>query len=681
MLVVAFAVSFAAVVAATTALVGFFVYVFSDGTMPLDASLGFGAWALEHRGLLGVVALGTLGLLVAASTYRAASLAGGGGPVARMLGGTEVPGDATDLARKRLLNVVEEMAIASGLPRPEVYVLEREAGINAFAAGRNPADAAVAVTRGALERLDRAELQGVIAHEMSHIVNGDMRLNQQLIGFSFGILVLSLVGRWLLRASRFGHRSRSRGSSSAAVVLGAGLVAIGSIGLLASRLIKAAVSRERERLADASAVQFTRDPQGLASALKKIARIGGALTDVESEEVAHMLFEHHGAAFRGWFATHPPLVERIRALDPSFDPRSLSTPDAGAAPGSFDVHEEALASRGASGTVSLPLRASGFPATSSGRDRPGAANPPASRTHESAPGARVTGSDHGSLLDRAGEIGSPELGIVLRTALPAELYDAAHSPDSSMLLVLALALAPDAPARSSQQALLEAQLGPRRAARCAALHEALERLDPALRIPILELAVPALKQRPRAQLEYLLDLARRLGECVGERRLFDYVLVRLLEVYVAPAADGSRAAAARSRTSARDAAAALLRVVAAYGHDDVEHANAAWRAGCAVLGDREPQHQADVGLESMRDLLQLDASLARLARLAPREKRRVLEAVLATIRHDKRLGTEELELFRAIAATLGCPLPWDIGMRKREALSEETPPALRRTAD
>src|SRR5690606_26557219 len=156
-----------------------------------------------------------------------------------------------------------------------------------------------------------------------------------------------------------------------------------------------------------------------------------------------------------------------------------------------------------------------------------------------APGARVTGSDHGSLLDRAGEIGSPELGIVLRTALPAELYDAAHSPDSSMLLVLALALAPDAPARSSQQALLEAQLGPRRAARCAALHEALERLDPALRIPILELAVPALKQRPRAQLEYLLDLARRLGECVGERRLFDYVLVRLLEVYVAPAADGS----------------------------------------------------------------------------------------------------------------------------------------------
>src|SRR5690606_41055605 len=152
----------------------------------------------------------------------------------------------------RLLNVVEEMAIASGLPRPEVHVLEREAGINAFAAGRNPAYAAVAVTRGALERLDRAELQGVIAHEMSHIVNGDMRLNQQLIGFSFGILVLSLVGRWLLRGARFSRRGRSSGAA-VVIALGVGLFLIGSIGLLASRLIKARGARGRQRPADASA--------------------------------------------------------------------------------------------------------------------------------------------------------------------------------------------------------------------------------------------------------------------------------------------------------------------------------------------------------------------------------------------------------------------------------------------
>ncbi|HEX6995544.1 MAG TPA: M48 family metallopeptidase [Gammaproteobacteria bacterium] len=667
MLVAAFAVSFAAVVAATTALVAFFVYVYSSGATPLGSGADFGDWALEHRGLLGIVALGTLGLLVAASAYRAASLAGGGGRVARMLGGTEVPGDATDLARKRLVNVVEEMAIASGLPRPDVYVLEHEAGINAFAAGRTPADAAVAVTRGALERLDRAELQGVIAHELSHIVNGDIRLNQQLIGFSFGILVLSLVGRWMLRGARVGRRGRRSRGTGAAVVLGTGFVAIGSIGLLASRLIKAAVSRERERLADASAVQFTRAPAGLASALKKIAGIGGALTAVESEEVAHMLFEHRGAAFRGWFATHPPLVERIRALDPSFDPRTLRALERAAAtqPDAADDAETAVAALSVPGTRHAPASAT-------------------LTAHSAAPlHAPHDAADASSPLERAGQIGEPALGAALRAALPAEIYDAAHSRDASLLLVLALVLVPDARTRHAQASLLDAQLGRRRAERCAALAEALDRVDPALYIPILELAVPALKQRPAEQLDYLFDLTRKLGECGGERRLFDYVLMRMLAAYVAPDADRFAASAAAARTSPRDAAAALLAVVAAYGHDDAESALAAYRAGRAALGG-DARREPAPSLDAMRDLDRLDAALARLARLAPRAKRRVLEAVLATIRHDRRIGTEELELFRAIAATLGCPLPWDIGLRKRwreGALDGRTAAPVARAAD
>src|SRR5690606_4257812 len=259
---------------------------------------------------------------------------------------------------------------------------------------------------------------------------------------------------------------------------------------------------------------------------------------------------------------------------------------------------------------------------------------------------------------------SPERGAALRSGLPVEIYDAAHSRDSSLLLALALALDADPRTRAAQHSVLEAQLGPRRTERCAALREALDRLDPALRIPILELAVPALKQRPPEQLDYLFGLARRVGECSGERRLFDYVLLRMLATYVAPAADRLSANGARAMTSARDACAALLAVVAAYGHDDVESALDAYRAGLATLGGdalREPAPP----LEAMRDLVRLDAALARLASVAPRAKRRVLEAVLATIRHDKRIGTEELELFRAIAATLGCPLPWDIGLRKR----------------
>ena len=161
------------------------------------------------------VAVGTFGLMVLASLYRAATLARGGGHVARMLGGTRVSGEGNDPLERRLVNVVEEMALASGVPVPEIYVLEQEAGINAFAAGLSSNDAAIAVTRGALERLERAELQGVIAHEFSHILNGDMRLNQQLIGLSFGILVLSLVGRWLLRSVRYA-RPRPRDATAAA---------------------------------------------------------------------------------------------------------------------------------------------------------------------------------------------------------------------------------------------------------------------------------------------------------------------------------------------------------------------------------------------------------------------------------------------------------------------------------
>ena len=228
-----------------------------------------GTLAAEPRILLTTVAV-VLGLMIIASLSRVAVLSQGGGHVARMLGGTRVQTDDQDPLHRRLLNVVEEMAIASGLPVPEVYVLEQEQGINAFAAGLSPADAAVAVTRGSLEHLDRAELQGVIAHEFSHILNGDMRLNLRLMGFSFGILVLALLGRSMFRASARGVRIRTsrRGKGTGSIVMIAlALVVVGYIGVLLSRLIKAAVSRQREVLADASAVQFTREPLALAGAL------------------------------------------------------------------------------------------------------------------------------------------------------------------------------------------------------------------------------------------------------------------------------------------------------------------------------------------------------------------------------------------------------------------------------
>ena len=237
------------------------------------------AWLLT--GSVQVVAftsVATLAVIGFGSMYRIASLRGGGDAVALQMGGVPVPEDATDLNLRRLRNVVDEIASASGVPVPRVYVLEHEAAINAFAAGYSSSDAVVAVTRGALDRLNRDELQGVVAHEFSHILNGDMRLNIRLVGVLFGILMIGLIGRKILAPGRFGGRGKGAGG-----VLGVALVAIvvGYIGLFFGRMIKAGVSRSREVLADASAVQFTRQAQGLAGALKKIGGLheGARLND------------------------------------------------------------------------------------------------------------------------------------------------------------------------------------------------------------------------------------------------------------------------------------------------------------------------------------------------------------------------------------------------------------------
>jgi Zn-dependent protease with chaperone function len=271
----------------------------SSGVSPVD-------WLTANANELLLIAGLTAAFIGLASLYRVLSLSSGGGQVARLLGAAEVAADTTDPLERRLVNVVEEMAIASGTPVPEVFVLQEEQGINAFAAGLTTSDAAVAVTRGTLERLNRAELQGVIAHEFSHILNGDMRLNQQLMGLSFGILALAQIGRWLLRGMRVRTGRKSNGAAMMGLAIGVTLILIGSIGLFFSRLIKAGVSRQREMLADASAVQFTRDRAGLAGALKKIGGYTGTLVGRNSEEVAHMLFSRGARAFRGWFATHPP---------------------------------------------------------------------------------------------------------------------------------------------------------------------------------------------------------------------------------------------------------------------------------------------------------------------------------------------------------------------------------------
>jgi len=573
-------------------------------------------WVAAHAGLVATMIGGTLAVMGLASLYRAATIARGGGQVARLLGATEVSGEGADPLQRRLVNVVEEMALAAGLPVPEIYILEQEAGINAFAAGMAPTNAAITVTRGALERLDRAELQGVIAHEFSHILNGDMRLNQQLMGLSFGILVLSIAGRWLLRGARYTRRDKN-GGQAAAFLIGLALVIIGALGVLCSRLIKAAVARQRERLADASAVQFTREPEGLAGALKKIAGYGARINSVDTEEVAHMLFEHSSRAFTGWFATHPPLLERIRALEPNFDPRDLPEPsrlppEPGATPASANA-----------------LRADFGQA-------PLAAAP---------------------LLDRAGHIDAPEIGSALRGAVPAEVAGAARSHDSSLLLVFALALSPDEPARQRQMSFLEQQLGSIRAGLCRRLAAELAPIDHGLYLPIVELTVPALKRRPGEQLTYLFELLARLKDLDPEPRLFGFVLLHALRAFLrgTPAAAAPRAVA---RMDLGAAVRALLANVAAYGSDNTTGARAAFAAGLATFGwqavQSDPSFDPPTGA---RDLVTLDSALLSLTGLRPRSKQRLLRGVLACIQADGTISAAERELFRMLAATLDTPMP------------------------
>lgn len=275
----------------------------------LHPNLSFRDWLSSEAGLW--ITGATLAVLIGGSLRKAWQLRGGGPALADLLGARELPANPENAAERRLVNVVEEISIAAGGIPPRTYVLPREDRINAFVAGLTPATTVLVLTQGALERLDRDELQGVVAHEFSHILNADMRLNLRLLAALAGVLAIGKVGEFLLHVSTDGSR---RGLPLFASI-GLGLMVIGYAGLFFGRLIKAAISRQRERLADASAVQFTRQPGGLAGALIKIRDGGSHLRSLHAEDLSHMAFaETLGLRWRRLLATHPSLDERLRAL-------------------------------------------------------------------------------------------------------------------------------------------------------------------------------------------------------------------------------------------------------------------------------------------------------------------------------------------------------------------------------
>jgi Zn-dependent protease with chaperone function len=632
-LVVVYFVATALIVAGITALVGAVLF----GTSMDGQRLSPGEIVAANPGPLLATAAITALFIIGASIYKTTVLASGGGRVAQQMGGTLVPADVTDPLRRRLRNVVEEMAIASGVPVPEIYVLEEESSINAFAAGYAPGDAAVAVTRGTLEVLDRDELQGVIAHEFSHILNGDMRLNIRLMGVLFGILVLGLIGRMIVRGGYHGRLVSSRRNKGAPVVLliGLGVAILGWIGVFFARLIKAAVSRQREYLADASAVQFTRQTTGIANALKKIGGFKEAsyIRSADPEEISHMLFGS-GARFTGLFATHPPLIERIRALDPSF--RESDYPRV------------------------VPVPVSDRMADDQVRAMAGGQAPTA-------------GIDSASLPDRvvdsAGNPGAQDVAYArqLRQSIPATIYDAAHSAELAYLLVVALVLDRGHQHLERQLALVAERLGGERAKIVTRLHGELSSMSADHRLPLLEITFPALKLRPAPQLEYLVELASRLIDVDGEVDLYEYCFYRVLRTSLGQAAHPAQYPGSRrkARRDLRQAAIDLLTVVADYGHREAASSERAFAAGKAYFGKWAAEHP--FASKERYTLRALDHSLDTLAALSGKGRRLIVRAVTAVAVHDNRITSAETELIRTICASLDVPLPPSITGRRDES--------------
>jgi Zn-dependent protease with chaperone function len=600
---------------------GTFLWVDKDNDEPISV------W--HPQMFLGVVAVVSL-VLTVGSLLKIAELASGGKAVALMVGGVEIQTNTRDVYQRRVLNVVEEMAIASGVPVPVVYLLPEEKGINAFAAGYGTGDAVVAVSQGCLDYLTRDELQGVLGHEFSHILNGDMRLNIRLIGIVAGIVILSQIGLIIMNAA--GRSSRSSSNSSSKddrgqfFLLGLGLYLLGLIGLFLGNLIKAAVSRQREFLADASSVQFTRNPDGIGGALKKIGGLdkGPNIDNPQAGEASHMFFADALLAkrFTGLFATHPPLEERIRRVDPHWDgsfPRVkhvVADPDEAAGP--------------------KPARKPGF--------LPGLPNLPG-----------LPGVSQVPILAGLDE-GTPSAPSRSRE-LPGPLQDAAHEPFSARSLVYALLLDRQPAARQAQLDRLREHSEPAEFQETLRLLPLVEPLAEEARLPLLDQLLPALREMSQAQYHGFRSRVEMLATVDHRVSVFEYSLLCVLSRRL----DESFGRQVRGRAQYSSIRALqpyviqVLALLAWEGDENEAKAQAAFRAGLsAFLGQ-----QAAVPLppREQTNLRSFHAALRRCDQAVPKLKQRVIEGCAACILADRVVTPRESELFRAICAVLGVPVP------------------------
>lgn len=587
--------------------------------------------------LFAAVSLGTVAVITVGSLYKMAQLASGGETVALMLGGRRVDPGTTDLAERRLLNVVEEMALAAGTPVPPVFVLDNEPSINAFAAGHTPQDAVIGVSRGSLTYLNRDELQGVMGHEFSHILNGDMRLNLRLIGMLHGILLLAMIGYYILRyGPNSSGRSNKKDGAGAILFVGLGLLVVGSVGLFFAKLIRSSVSRQREYLADAAAVQFTRYPAGIAGALKKIGGLaqGSRIRDAHADECSHLFF---GDAFAGsllnLFATHPPLEKRIARLDPTFDgkfPKTRPLVESEAA----ESQDPGTAPRRRLGESDLP--AVGLAAASAGAGR--------------------IAANSATMLQRMGQIAPEQLtrAATLIDQTPPRLAQAASEPFAARAVVCAVLLNREQDVRAGQLALLQARLEDPGYRELLTLIPLVDGLGEDARLPLVERTTAALKALSASQYTAFRQIIEDLIKADNKISLTEYairaMLLSTLDVHF------GLAKPPRTRYySIRGVMEPVVAVISTLAHAGEAREGDAERAFRAAMEHLELK--AALLPREQCTLSSFDAALHELAKAAPKVKRPIVAACTTCIAADGTLTVREAELLRAVTSTLGCPMP------------------------
>lgn len=543
----------------------------------------------------------TGGAMILPFLFKFMELSRGGSVIAEDLGGRLIDSTPSNFHEQRLLNVVEEMALASGVAVPMVYVMDHENSINAFAAGTEPNNAAIGVTRGCLERLTREELQGVIAHEFSHILNGDMNMNMKMVSWVFGLMAVSMVGQMLFRSLSYGRHHHHRGSSDnnregsglmmALLALGIGLMVIGSIGMFFGRLLQAAISRQREYLADASAVQFTRNPDTIAGALEKIGglREGSRITAPKASEASHMFFAD-GGVFSFGFATHPPLPVRISRIKAEWD-------------GTFELaelpqiqhHHEA---RGLS---------SGLPVSALTGESPVASlTPPEEHLHL-----------------------PPALAGLSPTFLAAT-----RDPDDAQLLIFSMLIASEGGLNGKEAARLKDITTEERGLSLVAQWSSeMTGLHSLHKISLIDLSLPALRKLSAPSKQRFLDMTRELISADAGVSLFEYMLQRVIERHILRHAQG----ATYSRIQ----------------HKRLSHLS----RETALISSLIEKCETESVTLTQTDITALDDALNRCNHASPLVKQQILAHLNAETKQDGRMTSKEAELLRTISDAIGCPSP------------------------